>query len=520
MKKVIFLCISLLIFISLTAKDADDLLTVLFTNDSHGKAWAFDEPDNPGIGGLPARLTIINEIRKEVKGKGGNILILSGGDITMGEPRSDVCDNLPMIKGMNYIGYDGMVIGNHEFDFGIDTFEKMKETAEFPFLSANIYTKKGTKAIGEEYIQKKFSNGLKVGIIGLTTRETEQITASGLEGKLIMTDPIQEAKTRIPLLKKQNDLIIVASHLGYYDTDKSFDGYYGDNYLAKTVPAIDLIVGGHTQRNLTAPVKIGNTYIAQTGGMGKWVGRIDFYLKDKKIIRTSYKLYPVNLKRKVVKDGKVSYEYIGKKIEQNKTMLKMLDGFKCDFPDTPIAKLDRDLAGNRDVVRHKESELANIIADIMKNRVDAEISFFNAGSIREGLEKGDITERDIYSMFPFSDTVFVGEIKGSDLRKILDNFAEKGSGAGGFLQVSGISLKLYQGAALDVKINGKPLKENKKYKFATNSFLAGGGDGYPLLRKLHSKKDTGYNVPAIIVEYLKEHKKFEKPEMGRIKIVK
>ncbi len=521
MKKSLIFLAAVILCSVLWAGNDEKLLTVVFTNDSQGMAWRFDEPGNPGIGGLAARKTIIDKIRAEVQGKGGNMLVLSAGDITLGDPRSNICHNVPLIKGMNLIGYDAMTIGNHEFDFGVETFHKMMKEASFPFLSANIYENGGTKAVSEEYVEKKFDNGLKVAILGLTTRETEQITGSGLEGKLVMTDPIQEAKTRVPLLRKKNDVVIVLSHLGFYNTDRSFDGYYGDNYLAKTVPGIDLVVGGHTQRHLKVPVKIGDTHIVQTEGYGKWVGRFDIYLKGRNVVRTNYKLYPVNLKKKEVKGNKIAYTYLDKKVKENKTMLKMLGGFKCEFSNERIGKLSMDLEGKREVVRYQESLLGDIIADIMRERVDADIAFFNGGSIRQGLKKGFITERDVYNVFPFSDTIVIGQIKGSELQEVLDYFAEKGQGAGGFLQISGIRTKVYKGSALDITVNGKKLDKNKKYKFAINSFIAEGGDGYSMLRDLKTKKNTGYSLPAVIVDYVKKHKTLKKPRnVKRIVIVK
>ena len=98
------------------------LLTILFTNDSHGMAWAFDAPDSPKTGGLAAQKTLIEQIRNEVQLTNGDVVVLSSGNVTMGDPRSNICENLPMISGMNLIGYDGMLIGSHEFDFGMKTF--------------------------------------------------------------------------------------------------------------------------------------------------------------------------------------------------------------------------------------------------------------------------------------------------------------------------------------------------------------------------------------------------------------
>ncbi len=520
MRKFSALFFLIFLTLSVSAKGQERLLTVLFTNDFHAMAWRFDEPGNPGIGGLAAQKTLVDRIRSEVRSKGGDILVLSSGDITLGDPRSNVCENMPTIQGMNLIGYDAMTIGNHEFDFGLEVFHKMKEAAKFPFLSANIYEEGGKKAVGKDFIERKFDSGLRVAILGLTTRETEQITSPGLLGNLIMTDPILEAKNRVPMLRKRNDVVIVLSHLGFYDTDKSFDGYHGDNYLAKAVPGIDLIVGGHTQRHFTVPVRIGDTQIVMTEGLGKWVGRVDLYVKGGKIVRSDYKLYPINLKRKrVSEDKKVVYEYIGEPIPENRAMLDMLNGFQCTFPTTQIGKINRVLSGDRDA-RSRETELGSIITDVIRERVKADVAFMNSGSIRMGLEKGVLTERDIYNVFPFMDTVYIAEMTGQQLQQVLDVFAEKGPGAPGFLQVSGLSLKLFRGSALDIKVGGKDLDRNKKYRVAFNSFIAGGGDGYGVLRELKTKRDTGYNIPAILVDYLKANGTFKRPKMGRITIVK
>jgi len=516
MRKIVAL-ITFLVFVSLFAK-GEKLLTVLFTNDSHGMAWSYDAPGNPGIGGLAARKTLIDQIREEVAAKGGNVLLVSSGDITLGDPRSNICLNKPMIKGMNLLGYDAMCVGNHEFDFGFDAFMNMKKEAEFDFLSSNIYL--NSKPVVESYIQKRFKDGLKVAILGLTTRETEVITSDGLEGKLTLTDPIEEAKMIVPILKKNNDIVIALSHIGMYYTDQTFDGYNSDSFLAKMVPGIDLVVGGHSQQHLKRPIRIGNTRIVQTEGYGKWLGRIDFVITEKgKVKQKKFKLYPINLKKKVVKDGKKSYVLISKKIEENKAVIDMLNGFKCDFPKHVIGQLTVDFSGERDEVRHKETPLGDLVADAMREKGSADFSFFNAGSIRQGLRKGDVRELDVYNVFPFNDTLIIGQMKGAVIHDLMEFFAEKTRGSGGFLQVSGITMKLYRGSALEIKINGKKLDPKKKYTFATNSFLAKGGDGYKIVAKVKGKKNTGYSIPSIISNYIKKRKMIKKPVMGRINIV-
>jgi 5'-nucleotidase/UDP-sugar diphosphatase len=420
-----------------------------------------------------------------------------------------------MVEGMNLVGYDAMAIGNHEFDFGFEAFKKMQETAKFPFLSANMYKEGGTESIGQNYIEKTFDDGLKVAVLGLTTRETESISSQGIKGNLTMSDPVETAKMWVPILKKKNDVVIVLSHLGFYDSDKSFDGYEGDNYLAKAVQGINLIVGGHTQRQLESPVKIGDTHIVQTEGLGKWVGRIDFYFQGKKIVKTDYKIYPINLKEKKDK----GYKFIGEEIKENKAMVDMLNGFKCEFPTKQIGKIDRDLEGSEDIARKKEVELGDIITDIMREKTKADIALLNGGSIRQSLKKGAVTEKDIYSIFPFQDTVYTAKLTGAQIQDVLDFFAQKGIGAGGFLQVSGIEMKIYKGEALDIKVGGKKLDPKATYTVALNSFIANGGDGYSMLKEIKSKKDTAYLLSSILVDYMKTKGTFEKVNVGRLKII-
>ncbi|MGI6394744.1 MAG: bifunctional metallophosphatase/5'-nucleotidase [bacterium] len=495
---------------SLFAHSESRLLTILFTNDSHGMAWAFDEPESPKTGGLAAQKTLVDNIRNDVQLSNGDVIVLSSGNITMGDPRSNVCENLPMIMGMNLIGYDGMLIGSHEFDFGMNIFEKMAKEARFPFISANLFYKNG-KQVGKSYIEKRLVNGIKVAFLGLTTPELEKISNAGVDGLVNVKEPVDIAKKLVKELKEKNDLVIVLSNLGYSDSDISADGYPSDSKLAKEVEGIDLIVGGRTKIQMDTPVIINNVPVVQTEGLGKWVGRYDFYIKDGKVVKTDFRLYPINVKKKVAKDGKTEYENVGRNLKENEAMTKMLNDFNCEFSTQVIGELQKPFCGKRSTVRFSESELGNFIADVMKERTESEIAFINGGSLRQGLNGGIVNEMDIYSVFPFEDTVVVGEILGSDLRNIIYLSAGKNVGTGGFLHFSGISAKRVDGMIGGITINSAPLEENKKYKFAVNSFLAGGGDGFDLLKKIKGLHNTGLSVPAIIIEHVKKEKYIEPP---------
>ena len=109
--------------------------TILHTNDHHGRFW----PNRNGEYGLAARKTLIDGIRAEVRSAGGDLLLLSGGDINTGVPESDLLDAEPDFRGMSLLGYDAMAVGNHEFDNELAVIRKQQGWSDFPFLAANIY---------------------------------------------------------------------------------------------------------------------------------------------------------------------------------------------------------------------------------------------------------------------------------------------------------------------------------------------------------------------------------------------
>jgi len=114
-------------------------LTILHTNDHHGRFWS----NKDGEYGLAARATLIAQIREEVKKNGGEVLLLDAGDVNTGVPQSDLLNAEPDFKGMSALGYDAMALGNHEFDNPLKVlFKQQKDWANFPFISANIYDKK------------------------------------------------------------------------------------------------------------------------------------------------------------------------------------------------------------------------------------------------------------------------------------------------------------------------------------------------------------------------------------------
>ena len=129
-------------------------LTILHTNDHHGHFMKYNPYPVKDVGGLAAQSTLVNIVRADVEKAGGVVMLLSGGDINTGIPESDLLDAEPDIVAMNLIGYDAMVLGNHEFDNSPDVLMKQKGWAKFPFIAANIFRKDTGEALVKPYVIK------------------------------------------------------------------------------------------------------------------------------------------------------------------------------------------------------------------------------------------------------------------------------------------------------------------------------------------------------------------------------
>ena len=181
---------------------------------------------------------------------------------------------------MKLLGYDVMVFGNHEFDNTRKILEQQIKWAGFPIIAANIYDKKTGKRAFTPYV-KKVINGVKIIIIGFTTEDTNLFSKiPGLSFKPIL----KEAKKIVPKLRKEADILIALTHIGYFKNNSAGIFPPGDVMLARaTKGAFDIIVGGHSQVPLFDPVVVQGTQIVQAHEHGKFVGKIDLSYKNGKL---------------------------------------------------------------------------------------------------------------------------------------------------------------------------------------------------------------------------------------------
>jgi 5'-nucleotidase/UDP-sugar diphosphatase len=483
-------------------------LTILTTNDHHGHFMA----NRKGEYGMAARMTLVEKIRREVQAAGGHLLLLSGGDINTGTPESDFLKAEPDIKAMNLMGYTAMAVGNHEFDKGYDVLKQQMQWATFPFLSANIFWGKSQKPAFTTYVIKEMG-ALRVAIVGLSTTDTPMRTSRENVAGLIFKEPVTVIQDLMPTLKQESDMVIVVSHMGFYEDGKHGIDAPGDVTLARKVDGIDFIAGGHTHEALTSPGRINNTLIVQAGDWGRYLSRTDLeYSRETGVVFKKYQLIPVNLENKNPMSNPVEQtedETLREKIPPHAEMTALLAPYTARVQkqlQKQIGFVNGYFEGDRDVIRKQETNLGNLVAHAMASIAGCDIGIQNSGGIRDSLAKGPVTFRDLIKIYPFGNTISQVTLTGIELKIYLEKVLFLPPGHGSFAQTWGISATLEGGKMVQLAVDRQPVVDTKSYTVALNSFIATGGDGYPDMSGHFSYVDTGYTMDQAIIA-LFEHGK-------------
>lgn len=435
-------------------------LTIVHTNDIHGRIKE-DKYDGMGFGKLETKL-------KELKSENSNLILLNAGDTVHGLPIVTISRGEAMVKLMNEMSFDAMVPGNHDFNYGTDRLLELKDIAEFPMLAANVVKGDGTNVF-KEYVIKEV-DGLKIGIFGLATEETKHKANPKYTEGIFFKDPIKTAQQMVLKLEKEEvDMIVALTHIGI---DEESDPTTID--IANKVTGIDLIVDGHSHSKLDEGKLVNDTLIVQAGEYLKNVGIVNVEFTDGKITKKEAKLFTKEEAVDVKEDEKIM-KLINELEEKDKPVM-----------DAVIGEAKVKLDGEREIVRTKESNLGNLLADAMLDLTKADVAITNGGGIRTSIEAGPIKKGHVLTAFPFANYTVVIEVKGIDIINALENgLVAYPETAGAFPQVGGMTFKFDPtkeagNKVYDLMIQGKPVDLNRTYKLATNDFMAAGGDKYEM----------------------------------------
>ena len=504
-----------------TAPEKDKIyrLTVMHTNDHHGRYWKNSE----GEYGMAARKTVIDGIRSEVAANGGYSLLLDGGDVNTGVPESDLQDAVPDFKGMNLLGYQAMAVGNHEFDKPPAVLKMQRDLAEFPMLSANIY-ERGERKFAP---YKIFTlGGLRVGVMGLTTEDTPKMVHPDHIKNIEFRSVIGEATQLVPEIRRQADVVIAATHMGHFENGLHGIQAVGDVEMARAVNGIDLVVGGHTQNPACMkaenvldrayvpgtpcqPDRQNGSWIVQAHEWGKYVGRADFEYLNGSFKLVKYALIPINLKKPGgAAEDKGTPMNLVQAIPENKEMLALLTPYQTFGQmklGMEIGSTDQRLEGDRFVVRIQPSAMGVLVGLASMEKTRADFAVTNAGGIRESLAPGKITYKDVLKVHPFGNTVSTVDLNGTEVMDYLNAVARMPLSSSSFAQFAGIRLRITSGTVTYATIQGAPIQSGKIYRMVVNSFQAAGGDNYPKLTGHPSYVNTGYVDADVLRSFIAAH---------------
>lgn len=472
-------------------------LTILHTND------VYEISPKGGRGGLAELATLL----KRERAASPNSITTFGGDLISPSLMSGLTKGAQMVELYNALGTDLAVLGNHEFDFGDDVLKARMNESKFPWLAGNITQADGKLFHTAVATAMKEYGGLKFGFFGVVTPETQFLASPGKDLKF---EPMIAASERmVKQLKDQGaDVIVAMTHANLAE----------DQEIARRVKGIDLILGGHDHNPIT--YYEGTTLIHKAGYDAHWLAVVDLNVTKRPQQSGPPRVEVMHAWRMIPTQGTPPDAEVAVIVKKHNDKLDA--ELNVDIGTSTVA-----LSSKRDDVRTKETAMGNLISDAIREAVGGDVGLTNGGGIRgdKTYDAGvTLRRRDILSELPFGNKTVLLELKGSDLQEAMEvSVGRVEEKQGRFMQVSGMTLvwdpKAPMGKrVVEIKVGGQPLDPNKIYKVATNEYVAGGGDGFDVLKKGKQMIDesSAKLMASQVIDYVTAKKTVSPKVEGRI----
>lgn len=475
-------------------------ITILHTNDMHANFVPREikprdgQGDTRYLGGTLALNFHIDKIRAEKK----NVLLLDGGDFMTGNPIAEIeykgAQGGALVHFFNFMKYDGLTLGNHEFDISVDNVRKLVKLCDFPVFSANLFTGNGSLFTSEPY--HIFQKGdLTIGVIGIMVDDLAGYLNSPQREQAVARPAFPIVDSLAKVIDPETDLILVLSHSGL-DADEKLAAQLGPN--------VDVIIGAHSHTRLQEVVNINRKYIVQAGSNCLNLGRMDIQVAADTIQHLDYELIPL------WNEG----------ITPNAELKKEVDFYENQIKQE-YDRVIGELITPWEREHNTESNIGNYIADCIRNQCETDFGLINSGGIRQNLGAGLIKKLDIKNILPFNNSLCKFKVSGKELLKIIENNASAGlNKTSGILQVSGLSYEYKKGEnnqliILSAKVLGKEIDPNKIYSGATVDFVLTNGDKY-LNVEPKNVVDLMTPLTDVVVKTIEQQKKIDSRVEGRI----
>ncbi|MBL3649148.1 5'-nucleotidase C-terminal domain-containing protein [Bacillus vallismortis] len=504
-----------------TAPEQHVPLSILSMNDLHGKIDQQYELDLDGNGtadGVFGRMDYAAAYLKEKKAEKKNTLIVHAGDMIGGSsPVSSLLQDEPTVELMEDIGFDVGTVGNHEFDEGADELLRILNGGDhpkgtsgydgqnFPLVCANCKM----KSTGEPFLPAYDIinvESIPVAFIGVVTQSAAgMVMPEGIKN-IEFTDEVTAVNEAAEELKKKGvKAIAVLAHMSAEQNGTAITGESAD-LANKTDAEIDVIFAAHNHKIVNGEVN--GKLIVQAFEYGKAIGVVDVEIDKttKDIVKKSAEI-----------------EYVDQsKIEPDPSASAILNKYQTlaePIISEVVGEAAIDMEGGYS--NDGDTPLGNLIADGMRAAMKTDFALMNGGGIREALKKGPITWGDLYNIQPFGNVLTKLEIKGKDLRKIIN--AQISPVFGPDYSISGFTYTWDKetGKAVEMKMaDGAEIQPDATYTLTVNNFMATAtGTKYQPIGSLGKNPVTGPEDLDATVEYVKS---FDKPiaytKEGRIKL--
>ena len=471
-----------------SSTDEATTLTVLSYNDVQTAA-AKDE-------NFPRLVTLIERRRAAADGP---VVVVGGGDQVGPHALGPISQWRCPVDVLNGVAPDADVIGNHEFDYGLDAVSGVTADSEFPWLATNLVDDEtGEPFDGAESARIVDRGGVRVGIVGLiddgaTYGKTNiDFAAAGLT----VEDYTETGPAAAKRLREEEDadVVVALAHTGVPDAEALAE--------ADTDDDIDVIVVGDDEL-VYAPEEASGSVVTEAQARANYLGELDLTVDTDAGEVTGVDGRLIEVTEDLPRDPDASAV-----IEEYRAEAKL---------DTVIAETETPLDARFATNYHRESNYGNLIADAMRARTGADVAITNAGGIRSDsvYGPGEITGGDVFNTLPFANTLVTVALTGAELVEVLASQvitleSETGQAFGAEIsqQVSGVRFEwvAHEDAdeqIRDVYIDGDPLDSDATYEVVVNSFIAAGGSGYPLADK-PVVEETEELLATAVIEYLDE----------------
>lgn len=454
-------------------------LVILHTNDTHSQI----EPTDSDRGGILRRKVLIDSVRAAEP----DVLLVDCGDMVQGSLYFTLYGGEAEQRLMNALGYDIQILGNHEFDNGVDSLAAVLAGLDAELLTTN-YRLDGTRLepLFKQYTVRTFGDR-RIGIMGLNLDPKGMIADDKAVG-VVYLPAVEAANAMAWYLRnvEKCDAVVALTHVGY---DTANPPTPADTDLAAATRGIDMFIGGHSHTEIN-PANPGSkpwqavnldgdtVLVVQTGARGESLGLIDFDLDRLKPV--SYRLLPVDSRLDDRIDPAVA--------EILSPYKEGVERLRVDR----IGRMGRELPAGSHL-------LVNWVADVMYEMGKAysdrpvDLALVNKGGIRRGLPAGAITRELIMTMLPFDNKLVVMDISGADLKEALDVFARK------------------NGDGISAGFDPASIDPARTYRLVTIDYLAGGGDYLTSLKRGTIVARSPKRLDTTMIDYLLSTKKTIKP---------